>query len=251
MSNGNEEHKIELSERKHSLLWQNYKYWDELMQMRKKHLLRVDAIKRGASTYDLEFELQLIGEIDNLLKKAKKDLAALVKGEPIAKWMISIPGIADHTAAKLICLIDDVGKFSTVSKLWRYAGYGVVDGKAEKPIAGEKRHYVARLKSEVYLVVGNFIKQQTPVYSDYYYESKADYRRKYPEPVPCEDGPQKEKYTDMHIHLMAIRKVAKVFLQHLWILWREMEGLEISMPYPHDVLGHTHYIEPPRFDLEE
>jgi len=47
-----------------------------------------------------------------------------------------------------------------------------------------------------------------------------------------------------HIHAMAQRKMVKVFLQHLWVQWRTMEGLSISMPYVIDRLKHSDYIQP-------
>jgi len=42
---------------------------------------------------------------------------------------------------------------------------------------------------------------------------------------------------------MAIRKVVKIFLAHVWLRWRELEGLTIELPYSLTVLGHTGIIE--------
>ncbi len=238
--------------RKHANLWQAYLWWDELMQLRKKHSNRLSSVEAEKSKMDGWFEERNVELLTAMEEDARKELANFGSSVgPVWEWFTGIKGIGDHTAAKVIAQIDDIGKFATVSKLWRFAGYAVIDGEAEHPKAGEKRHYNSRLKSELYLIVGNFLKQQTPVYADYYYSVKADYRRKHPEKELNPDGPQKYRYTDQHIHLMTIRKVAKLLLQHLWVVWRESEGLDAGEPYIHAVKGHTHYIAPPNWPPEE
>jgi hypothetical protein len=48
--------------------------------------------------------------------------------------------------------------------------------------------------------------------------------------------------------MAARRKMVKIFLSHLWVKYREAEGLPISKPYALEYLeGHTHYISPDRF----
>ncbi len=42
-----------------------------------------------------------------------------------------------------------------------------------------------------------------------------------------------------HVHMQAMRKMIKLFLSHLWLVWREAEGLPITEPYAYSVLGHT------------
>lgn len=46
------------------------------------------------------------------------------------------------------------------------------------------------------------------------------------------------------IHLRASRYAVKLFLAHLWEVWRRAEGLEVVAPYPIAVLGHAHHIPP-------
>jgi hypothetical protein len=43
---------------------------------------------------------------------------------------------------------------------------------------------------------------------------------------------------------MAIRYTIKIFLQDLWLKWRELEGLPVSAPYHEAILGHKHGAEP-------
>ena len=44
---------------------------------------------------------------------------------------------------------------------------------------------------------------------------------------------------------MARRKMVKIFLSHLWVTWRKMEGLTVTRPYIFDIGGHSNYISPP------
>ena len=45
-----------------------------------------------------------------------------------------------------------------------------------------------------------------------------------------------------HVHGMALRKMIKLFLSNLWLVWREALKLPITKPYAHEKLGHTHII---------
>ncbi len=49
-----------------------------------------------------------------------------------------------------------------------------------------------------------------------------------------------------HVSMMALRRVIKLFLSHLWEEWRKVEGLPVTKPYPIAILGHKDYIEPVR-----
>jgi hypothetical protein len=231
--------------RKHPHLWQAYLWWDEMVQMRKRHLLRITSIEAGKSNLDAQFERDMLERIqlDLLVTYARNtmiDFGAEVG--PIWDAMTSIKGLGiGGLAAQVIAQIDDIAKFGTISKLWRFSGYAVIDGKAEKNQRGEKSHYNSRLKSIIYLCTDQFIKQQSIGYVDYYYEAKKKDREQHPEKIKTNG---KWKYNDGHIHHRAMRKTSKLFLQHTWLVWRSYEGLPVSRPYVHDILGHGDYITP-------
>lgn len=217
--------------RKHPQLWQSYLLWDELMKMRQKHTLRISAAERGKSNLDAQFERDMLEQIglDANLELARKIMIGYGKQVgPIWDWLGGIKGLkAGGEAAKLLAQIDDIGKFDTVSKLWRFAGYAVIEGKAEKNQPGEKSHYNRKLKSICYMIAEQFIRQQTPGYVDIYYAEKAHQRQLYPEPVQRE-GSKVKRFTDAHIHNRAWRKMVKEFLRDLWLTWRRLEGLTVT-----------------------
>ena len=223
-------------------LWQAYLFWNELVEMRKRHNLRISSIERGKSNLDSTLEQDFMEQMnmEALIKVSKKTMVNF--GEQSAPavwdWVTSIRGLGEGgLAAQLIAQIDDIGKFSNVSKLWRFAGLAVINGKAERNQPGEKSHKNGRLRAVCYLISEQFIKQQTPLYVDIYYQEKARLHELHPEP----EGKQ---YTDGHLHNMAMRKTVKIFMQHLWLIWRQAEGLPITMPYAIDILQHADYIEP-------
>lgn len=125
----------------------------------------------------------------------------------------------------------DIHRCDTVSALWRYTGYGVVEGQRERPTKGERLHYNARLKTTLYLVATSFMRCGSP-YRAIYDSSKAYYEANRPE------------WTKGHIHAASLRRMIKVFLVHLYMRWRTLEGLEARALYVHERLGHSSYEAP-------
>jgi len=235
--------------RKYPQLWQSYLFLDELEEMRKRHLLRISSIEKGKSNLDAGIEhdfLELL-QIDDVIKSARSTMINYGKLHPCWEFVTSIRGLKEgKLAAQLLALIDDISKFDTVSKLWRFSGYAVIDGKREYTKMGEKSAYNRKLKAICYLIGDQFIRQQTPLYVDIYYDEKARIRRDCPEAIPNPDksSPWPKINTDSHVHRKARRKMIKIFLSHLWVIWREVEGLPVSPPYAQQVLGHSNIIEP-------
>lgn len=210
--------------RQYPQLWQAYLWWYELMEMRKRHNLRISSIERGKSNLDAQFErdtLELV-QMDAILKNVKKTMTTYGQLVPVWDWTTGIRGLGEGgLAAQLLAQIDDIHKFDTVASLWRFAGFAVIEGKAEKNKAGEKSHFNRRLKGVCFNIADQFIKQQTPGYVDIYYAEKERQRQLYPGPIANGNG--KKIYTDAHIHNRAWRKMIKAFLKDLWIEWNKNE----------------------------
>lgn len=220
--------------RHHPQLWQSYLWWYELMELRKRHLLRISSCERGKSNLDAEFEQVMMDTvaIDPQIENVKKTMINYGKMLPVWDWVTSIKGLGSGSlAAQLLSQIDDVKNFETVSKLWRFAGLAVFDGKAEKNSRGEKSHFNNKLKGICFNIADMFIKHQTPGYVDIYYAEKERLRGLHPD-VMCRDcnlpwadcqhkKTHKRMYNDGHIHTMAWRKMVKEFLKDLWIEWNK------------------------------
>ncbi len=261
--------------RKHPQLWQSYLWWDELMQLRKRHNLRISSIEAGKSNMDAQFERDFMDgmQVDRLVRLSKRTMVNFgVTVGPIWDAVTSIRGLGEGgLAAQLLAQIDDISSFTTVSKLWRFAGYGlseywmnnnsVMAPKSGYQFINKKKVHVVpvpekgwklrtvadrnvsrwvspfnrQLKSICWLVAQQFVRQQTAHYVDLYYSEKSQLRERHPERIKLAG---RWKYNDGHLHNMAQRKAIKIFLQHLWLIWRTYEGLPVSLPYAHDRLGH-------------
>lgn len=242
--------------RKHPHLWQSYLWYTEFVELRKRHLLRISAIERGMSNLDAQFETDWIEEtqLDHFKKMLGKSLAnnGSLTG-PVWEWITGIKGLKSGLLpAQLLAQIDDIGNCPSVSALWRFCGYAVFDGKAEKNAKGEKAHFNSRLKGVCYNIAETFLRQQTPGYVDIYYAEKERQRGLHPIAIckeceiecktktkkvkgenvlvfACPNNPKhKKNFTDAHIHYRAIRKMMKAFLKDLWLVWRQYEDLPIS-----------------------
>lgn len=264
--------------RKNPQLWQAYLFWEELMLMRQRHNLRISSIERGKSNLDATYERSMlegavtIGKktyatfhLDDTLEVAKKIMVAYGTEVSVWPWMTSIKGLgAGSQAAKILALIDDIGRFDSVAKLWRYSGYGLYeyyhdDGKVVAPTKGKEKQgegpdavivevepepkdgwevttcrdrgikgyvlpYNKTLKSALYVMADGFIKQQTPIYIDLYYAEKKRQRSLHPEKIG-------KDFSDGHINNRAIRRMIKEFTKDLWLQWRIAEGLPVTEAY--------------------
>jgi len=261
--------------RKNPHLWQAYLFWEELMLMRQRHNLRISSIERGKSNLDATYERSMlegavtIGKktyatfhLDDTLEVARKIMVAYGSELPVWDWMTSVKGLgAGSQAAKILAMIDDIGRFDSVAKLWRYSGYGLYeyyqdDGKVVAPTKGKEKQgegpdaviveveptpkdsweittcrdrgikgyvlpYNKTLKSALYVMADGFIKQQTPVYIDLYYAEKKRQRALHPDKIG-------KDFSDGHINNRAIRKMIKEFTKDLWLQWRIAEGLPVT-----------------------
>lgn len=193
---------------------------------------RLSAIERGVDVVD-ENTARIIqhfyDRFDALEGDADDEIKALVEGLQIVQAMVTVKGLGPMLSARVVSMID-ITLVAHVSALWKWAGYAVVDGKADARRKGEKITYNPRLKKTVYLVGDSFIKSRSP-YRDIYDRAKEKY----------EHDPDLNK---MHIHRRAARKMVKLWLSHLWQVWRELEGLSVESAYVHQHMQHTTIITP-------
>lgn len=190
-------------------------------------------------------------------------LKDFVKAHPAYDWFSKVKGVGDLNIGKVISLID-IKEASMISKLWRYAGYAPMNGKAERRTTGKKLHYNQMLKSMCWRLAKSLIRAKAEYY-DYYREQKKRLTKRLEGDgftiVPSAQLPkekniktgkmnrvEKDGYFALgHVDTMAMRKMIKLFLSHLWLKWREAEGLEVTKPYAHAIKGHTDYRAPEEF----
>lgn len=185
-------------------------------------------------------------EIVNDLKRDEQRVAKLardeLKGIPVwMSWLRHIKGVGPIMGAGLIAWVDDIGRFDTVSKLWQYSGFGK---PGQKRVHGEKGNWNPRMRTHTWKIIKQILMAKNKFYREHYDSAKAQYLAR----DDLKEMHKGKKGYKGHIDAMARRKVAKLFLAHLWEMWRKADGLEIKVPYVVEKLGH-HIIEPPKFSV--
>ena len=192
---------------------------------------RKSAIERGVDSGDTAWLASWQERLHGMEAEIVGDMGRLLHEQPAWVWLKTVKGIGPTLGGKVIALIDDIGKFDTISKLWSFAGYGLypdADGNLgiQKLTKGQKATFNRRLKTAIYLVGSSFLKSGGR-FSDVYYEAKRHYEQTHPE------------WTDGHRHNAAMRKMGKVYLACLWLAWRQAEGLPVRDPYIIGRNGHV------------
>jgi hypothetical protein len=252
---------IQPYEPKRPRAWTAYKFWEDTYKRVQAWSNRKNRVEAGKSKMDLALILSAHSAFEAMLEDAAKPELVQAGREfgAVYEWATSIKGIGDWLAVKVLAPIDDIERFSTISKLWRFCGLACIDGEAEPR---DSEHYVRKLKATLLGeqgVADQFNRHKPFPYRDIYLEYKARKREEHPEPVCTECGalsPEKNSngkskcckakvnYTDAHLDNMALRKSAKEFIKHLWLVWRQSEGLPITEPHNQDDV-----IPPPNWPL--
>lgn len=199
---------------------------------------------RSLHQYD-EFEFEHLKNTENELreaeKKLKKRIKTLVVEHDIYNWLEAVYGIGAINAAGLISTIHDIYLFDTVSELWSYMGL-----RSPTSFDSDKDYQRYRMATKdkktmvVYDIGERFIRE------DSYYRQFYDERREKTESDGRFGEPEENKG---HYYNDARRYAAKLFLSHLWEVWRKMEGYETPDPYILTQKNHIHKVHPPHLEV--
>ncbi|MFH0806553.1 MAG: hypothetical protein V1885_02410 [Candidatus Brennerbacteria bacterium] len=182
------------------------------------------------------------------------------------------PKNGTEAVMQTVVWVEAIERFTTPSKLRKYSG--LMPGLRRE--AGKKLPFNMELKTMLWRLGNVFLRQQNK-YHEFYTNYKAYLVRRFekdgirviptpkgrlcqscgkestakaarycPEcggPLSLKREPEGVRY-EMHVHLMAQRRMLQLFLDHLWVVWREANGLSIREPYPIEYGGHTTVISP-------
>ena len=141
--------------------------------------------------------------------------------------------------------------FSTVSKLWKYAGLHVVDGHAPRRARGTVLDWNCELRTMCWRLSRSLIRARGVYYREYLKAKEGYLARFKGKVVKSKKGVKVPEgcISLKHLDNMAGRKMIKLWLAHLWEVTRKAQGLPVRASYVVEKLGH-HYI-PPLVDEEE
>ncbi|GAH00009.1 unnamed protein product, partial [marine sediment metagenome] len=198
---------------------------------------------------------ELHQHLNDLEDYVDERVASLIESHPAYDWFSCVKGVGKENIAKVVGLMD-IEKAEHISSLWKFAGFSVEGGVAPKRRkGGGKLEYNSQLRSMCWRLGSSLIRVKGKFY-DYYLEEKDKYYQKYKnrgvQIVPATSLPKKEgkRYepddmmSEGHVHNQAMRKMIKLFLACLWLVWRESEKLPVTSPYAIGILEHTSLISP-------
>jgi len=183
---------------------------------------------------------------------------------PAWPWLVRVRGLGPSLSARLLARLE-IDRAPTPSSFWSYCGLATVaahvyrcpecgyelslpDGRhlrsahripgtgqpcggtlapigdgarrvaQPRPSRGENAPYDREAKKLCYLIGTSFVRQGD-AYRRYYNEQRARLDASKPEWIP------------RRRHLTALRMTEKLFLAHLWLVWREQLGLPVTAPY--------------------
>jgi hypothetical protein len=178
-------------------------------------------------------QIQNLVWFHNKLYETEKELYirldAWSKGHKLRnQYLDHVKGIGKVLASGIIAwLSEPILRADNVSQIWKYCG--LFPGSERK--AGKKLEYNPRLKSFCWKIGQSFIKFKCfgrKLYDDFKEEAK----QKHPD------------WSKLHIHNYVRRKVVKLFIASVWEVWRKMNNLPVTEPYPIVFLEHQTKILP-------
>jgi hypothetical protein len=227
----------------------------------------LEQIRRGETDGPSDFltrAYRLHASAEDEARAAMKEALAL---HPVWPWLEGVRGVGSTLACRLLARLDPL-RAATPSGFWAYCGLGTVpaveyscrtcgrvvtqpvgfkvtgahqrlrapgrckdqlrlnrgptDGiRAAQPgpLRGQKLAYNREAKTVCYLIFVSFMRCRG-AYADHYREVRAEL------------APDRPGWAKGKIHLAAGRRTQKLFLSHLWVIWRQAFGLPVTSPHP-------------------
>lgn len=221
-------------------------------------LKKIETIKILTKTdYSMVKAYNLLLESEESYKKVLSDN---IKDHPVyVGFLANVKGCGPMMSANLIAYLDPY-KARHASSFRKYAGLDVIPTKDKDGniVLDEDGHIVThgrkmgdteeyeyidkngnkaikkgltynpKLKSKLIGVLApGIIKAKDPEYCKIYYDYK----------LRLENHPKHREKSAAHRNNMALRYMIQKFLSNLWAYWRELEGLEVTLPYEVEKLG--------------
>jgi hypothetical protein len=154
----------------------------------------------------------------------EREMKAVLLEIPVYRKVFEpIKGVGPRIAARLISSIGDVRLFETAAKLKAFCGVHVMpDGCFVRRRAGQVANWHPDARQALYLLADQFNRRPDSEWGQKLREYKIKFRETHPNVETNGDG--KKKYTDGHIHKMALWRTVTKFTERLWKDWMALES---------------------------
>lgn len=157
----------------------------------------------------------------------ERELTKALEALPVYQQLFKpIEGVGPKIAARIIAAVIDIRRFETDAKLKAYMGVHVLkDGTFARRRHGQIANWHGDARQALYLLAEQFNRRPDSYWGKYLRQMKANMRAKHPEPVVVENdkGKKVRRYSDGHIHKMALWRTVTRFVEWLHGAWTDLE----------------------------
>lgn len=169
---------------------------------------------------------------NNLLKeeaRIEKELKKAVEALPVWKNILAdVSGCGSVIAAGIISPVTDIRRFHSKAAFQKFMGVHVMaDGKFPRKKRGQAMDYNPSARQALYLLGDQFVRRPDTKWGEMLKHYKIHFRTQHPEIIE-ESG--KKRYTNGHIHKMAIWRTLTIFAGWLYDEWWKLEGVAKEEP---------------------
>jgi len=178
----------------------------------------------------------VLKELESIEKKLYRELEHRVEGHPLyIQYLQHVDGVGAAMSAYLITVLNPA-RFDTVSKLWKYSGLHVENGKAPRRVSGQATNWNPVARTMMWRL-GESFRMRGGFYKMMYHKLFEESTKKHAD------------WTKAH-HLAHARRVTvKLFLAHWHTVGRALQGLPVRKPYICE--KQPHQCIPPVLDTED
>jgi hypothetical protein len=141
-----------------------------------------------------------------------------LRAHPAWHWLRHVPGLEHGPLIRLLERLD-VRRAGTPSSFWAYCGLATVPAPDGVARVAQDGHYDHAAKLLCLEIAGS-LRIAGHGYERFYQAERENLDASRPDWPPARR------------HMTALRKMEKLFLAHLWLVWRQAEGLAVTDPYP-------------------
>lgn len=134
-----------------------------------------------------------------------------------------VEGCGPAISSRIIAAVGDVNRFSTLAKFKAFCGTHVLsNGQFARRRNNQAANWNPDIRQALYLLGDQFNRRPNSYWGQRLREAKEMYRIKHPKEVVGPNG--KRRYTDGHIHKMAIWYVLSKFTIWLYYEWKRLDA---------------------------
>jgi len=157
-------------------------------------------------------------------KRRGKELSSAVEDlEIYQKVFKPIEGCGVMIAARLISAVQDIRRFATDTKLKAFCGVHLIEKEFARKRRGRVANWHGDARQALYLLGDQFNRRPSSFWGQRLLHYKKHFRAVHPE----KEG---NKYSDIHIHRMAIWRTLTKFVEWLFKEWWKMEKKDTATP---------------------